>query len=75
MKGELTSIPWIFLAILIMSVGDCAFAYSSNVIALQKMNWIWNLFFVTSYFVTSAGLFWHNRFFIHDIKEKEDLKV
>lgn len=75
MKGELTSIPWIFLAILIMSVGDCAFAYSSNVIALQKMNWVWNLFFVTSYFVTSAGLFWHNRFFIHDIKEKEDLKV
>ena len=68
MKGELTSIPWIFLAILIMSVGDCAFAYSSNVIALQKMNWVWNLFFVTSYFVTSAGLFWHNRFFIHDIK-------
>ena len=75
MKGELTSIPWIFLAILIMSVGDSAFAYSSNVIALQKMNWVWNLFFVTSYFVTSAGLFWHNRFFIYDNKEKEDLKV
>ena len=75
MKGELTSIPWIFLAILIMSVGDCAFAYSSNVIALQKMNWVWNLFFVTSYFVISAGLFWHNRFFIYDNKEKEDLKV
>ena len=75
MKGELTSIPWIFLAILIMSVGDSAFAYSSNVIALQKMNWVWNLFFVTNYFVTSAGLFWHNRFFIYDNKEKEDLKV
>ena len=64
MKGELTSIPWIFLAVLIMSIGDSAFAYSSNVTALQKMNWVWNLFFVTSYFVTSAGLFWHNRFFI-----------
>jgi hypothetical protein len=75
MKGELTSIPWIFLAILIMSVGDSAFAYSSNVIALQKMNWVWNLFFVTSYFVISAGLFWHNRFFIYDNKEKEELKV
>ena len=74
-KGELTSIPWIFLAVLIMSVGDSAFAYSSNVTALQKMNWMWNLFFVTSYFVTSAGLFWHNRFFIYDNKEKEDLKV
>lgn len=75
MKGELTSIPWIFLAVLIMSVGDSAFAYSSNVTALQKMNWVWNLFFVTSYFVTSAGLFWHNRFFIYDSKEKEGLKV
>ncbi len=75
MKGELTSIPWIFLAILIMSVGDSAFAYSSNVIALQKMNWVWNLFFVTSYFVISAGLFWRNRFFIYDNKEKEELKV
>ena len=76
MKGELTSIPWIFLAISIMSVGDSAFAYSSNVIALQKMNWVWNLFFVTRLiFVTSAGLFWHNRFFIYDNKEKEDLKV
>ena len=74
-KGELTSIPWIFLAVLIMSVGDSAFAYSSNVTALQKMNWMWNLFFVTSYFVTSAGLFWHNRFFIYDVKGKERLKV
>ena len=69
-KGELTSIPWIFLAVLIMSIGDSAFAYSSNVTALQKMNWVWNLFFVTSYFVTSAGLFWHNRFFICNNKEK-----
>ena len=74
-KGELTSIPWIFLAVLIMSVGDSAFAYSSNVTALQKMNWMWNLFFVTSYFVTSAGLFWHNRFFIYDVKGQERLKV
>ena len=55
-KGELTSIPWIFLAVLIMSIGDSNFAYSSNVTALQKMNWVWNLFFVTSYFVTSAGV-------------------
>ena len=75
MKGELTSVPWIFLAVLIMSIGDSAFAYSSNVIALQKMNWVWNLFFVTSYFITSAGLFWHNRFFICNNKEKQDLKV
>jgi hypothetical protein len=69
MKGELTSIPWIFLAVLIMSIGDSTFAYTSNVATLQQMNWIWNLFFITSYLVTSAGLFWHNRFFIHNSKE------
>lgn len=67
-KGQLTSIPWIFLAVLIMSIGDSTFAYSSNVTALQKISWIWNLFFVISYFVTSAGLFWHNRFFIFSQK-------
>jgi hypothetical protein len=68
-KGELTSIPWIFLAVLIMNVGDTTFAYSSNIVFLQNLSWIWNLFFITSYFVTSAGLFWHNRFFIHSSKE------
>ena len=68
-KGELTSIPWIFLAVLIMSIGDSTFAYSSNVTAFQSIGWIWNLFFVTSYFITSAGLFWHNRFFIYNKKE------
>jgi hypothetical protein len=69
MKGELTSIPWIFLAILIMSIGDSTFAYSSNVTAFQTTGWIWNLFFITSYFIISAGLFWHNRFFIYNKKE------
>jgi hypothetical protein len=68
-KGELTSIPWIFLAVLIMSIGDSTFAYTSNVTAFQKMSWIWNLFFIASYLVASAGLFWHNRFFIHNNKE------
>ena len=68
-KGELTSIPWIFLAVIIMSIGDTAFAYSSDIALPQNTSWIWNLFFISSYFVTSAGLFWHNRFFIHSNKE------
>jgi hypothetical protein len=69
-KGELTFIPWIFLAVLIMSMGDSTFAYSSNVATLEKISWIWNLFFIASYFVISAGLFWHNRFLIYNNKEK-----
>jgi hypothetical protein len=67
-KGELTSIPWIILAVLVMCVGDSTFAYSSNLTALQEMSWIWNLFFITSYFIIGAGLFWHNRFFISSQK-------
>jgi hypothetical protein len=72
-KGELTSIPWIFLAVLIMGVGDTTFAYSSNIVYLQNNIWIWNLFFITSYFVISAGLFWHNRFFISSSKETKKI--
>jgi hypothetical protein len=72
-KGELTSIPWIFLAVLIMGVGDTTFAYSSNIVYFQNISWIWNLFFITSYFVTSAGLFWHNRFFISSSKETKKI--
>jgi hypothetical protein len=40
------------------------------IIMICRMQGEWNLFFVTSYFVTSARLFWHNRFFIYDNKEK-----
>jgi hypothetical protein len=73
MKGELTSIPWIFLAVLIMCIGDCTFAYGSNIRALQSVTWVWNLFFIASYFIVSAGLFWHNRFFIYNNKGQEYL--
>ena len=67
-KGELTTVPWIFLAVLIMSIGDSTFAYSSNLPTFQNMSWIWNIFFIASYFIVSAGLFWHNRFFIYNNK-------
>jgi len=64
-KGELTSIPWIFLAVLVMSFGDITFAYASlSSSAAESLNWIWNLFFITSYILAAGGLFWHNKFFI-----------
>jgi diguanylate cyclase len=68
-KGELTTVPWIFLAVLIMSIGDSMFAYGSNFSGFQTMGWIWDIFFVTSYFIASAGLYWHNRFFIYNNKK------
>ena len=63
-KGSLTSIPWIFLAVLILGIGDCIFAYTFNVRAMEDLNWISKLFFITSYVIASGGLFWHNKFFI-----------
>jgi hypothetical protein len=65
-KGELTSIPWIFLAVLIMSIGDITFAHtsSSGSTAAENLSWIWNLFFIASYILVAGGLFWHNKFFI-----------
>ena len=63
-KGSLTSIPWIFLAVLILGIGDSIFAYTYNVQAIEDLNWISKLFFITSYVIVIGGLFWHNRFFI-----------
>ena len=47
-KGSLTSIPWIFLAVLILGIGDSIFAYTFNVRAMEDLNWISKLFFITS---------------------------
>jgi hypothetical protein len=63
-KGSLTSIPWIFIAVLILGIGDSIFAYTFNVRAMEDLNWISKLFFITSYVIASGGLFWHNKFFI-----------
>jgi len=68
-KGSLTSIPWIFLAVLILGIGDCIFAYTFNVRAMEDLNWISKLFFITSYVIAAGGLFWHNKFFIGNQKE------
>jgi hypothetical protein len=62
-KDLLTSIPWIFLAVLILGIGDSIFAYTFNVRAMENLNWISKLFFITSYVIASGGLFWHNKFF------------
>jgi hypothetical protein len=68
-KGSLTSIPWIFLAVLILGIGDSIFAYTFNVRATEDLNWISKLFFITSYVIAAGGLFWHNKFFICNQKE------
>jgi hypothetical protein len=41
-KGSLTSIPWIFIAVLILGIGDSIFAYTFNVRAMEDLNWYRN---------------------------------
>ncbi len=61
-KGELTSIPWIFLGMLATAVADSIFGYTSVVgITADK---IWNPLYVAGYLLFAAGLLWHNKFFI-----------
>lgn len=56
-KGSLTSIPWIFLAVLILGIGDSIFAYTYNVQTMEDLNWISKLFFITSYVIAAGGFF------------------
>lgn len=63
-KGQLTSIPWIFLGMLATAVADSIFGYTSVVgISAEK---IWNPVYVVGYVLFGAGLLWHNKFFISD---------
>ena len=68
-KGSLTSIPWIFLAVLILGIGDSIFAYTYNVRTMEDLNWVSKLFFITSYVIATGGLFWHHKFFIRNQKQ------
>jgi hypothetical protein len=64
-KGELTSIPWIFLAIIIMTAGDTIFAYISDNAQAESFTWAANLFFITAYVMITLGLYWHKTFFVY----------
>ena len=75
-KGPLTPIPWIFSAILLLTVGDSVLAYTSNVTVMYDFVWISNLFFIVAYLSAAAGLFWHHRFFIlHQRKKTHEIQA
>jgi hypothetical protein len=67
-KGELTSIPWIFLAVITMTVGDTIFAYISDNAQAESFTWAANLFFITAYLMITLGLYWHKTFFVNSQK-------
>jgi diguanylate cyclase len=65
--GELTSIPWIFLSMVVIAVADSVFGYTS-VAGLDALEWTSPPIYSAGYLLMAVGLFWHNRFFIFDEK-------
>jgi hypothetical protein len=66
-RGQLTSIPWIFVAMILLIVADSLLGLT------QVTNFTGALFHITmtynaSYLCFMAGLIWYNKQFIHDEK-------
>jgi hypothetical protein len=68
-SGDLTSIPWIFLSFLIITIADSGFAYASNAGWAEQTIWVWNPLYIAGYLVMAAGLFWHKHFFIFNAQK------
>jgi len=68
-SGDLTSIPWIFLSFLLITIADSAFAYASNTGWAEQTIWVWNPPYIAGYLVMAAGLFWHKHFFIFNAQK------
>jgi len=66
--GDLTSIPWIFLSMVVIAVADSVFGYTS-VAGLDALEWTSPPIYSAGYLLMAVGLFWHNRFFIFDEKK------
>lgn len=70
-KGQLTSIPWIFIGMLVTAVADSIFGYTS--IAGISADKVWNPVYVAGYLLFGIGLLWHYKFFVfHDTKQIGD---
>jgi hypothetical protein len=66
--GDLTSIPWIFLSMVVIAIADSVFGYTS-VADLDTLEWTSPPIYSAGYLLMAVGLFWHNRFFIFDEKK------
>lgn len=71
-KGPLTPIPWIFSAVLLLTIGDTLFMSTYIIPSMDNLTWLPNLFFISSYLVATAGLFWYNKFFIFNEKVRDE---
>jgi hypothetical protein len=67
-RGQLTSVPWIFISWLLTTAGDAMFGLTA-VANLTAEVTLWNLFYNAAYICMAAGLYWYNRYFIFDAKK------
>jgi hypothetical protein len=63
--GQLTSIPWIFISMMITALADSIFGFSSSGGIANETSLIWNPIYVAGYSLMAAELYWYNRFFIY----------
>lgn len=67
-RGQLTSIPWIFISWIFTTSADAMFG-QTVVANLAAEVTIWNLLYNAAYICMAAGLYWYNRYFIFDEKK------
>lgn len=70
-RGKLTSIPWIFVAFIILVAAD-SFLGLGAVTAATDITFHITMLFNAAYLCIAAGLFWYNRMFIGTLSKTSD---
>ena len=68
-QGDLTFLPWIFVAMIIIGIADSIFAYTS-VSGYYQLEWITTPIYSSGYLMMAFGLYWHYKFFIYKIPKQ-----
>src|SRR5437867_9732214 len=71
-KGELTAIPWIFIAWILTVLVDAIFGYTIVTNIAGEVQ-IWNFVYNGAYLFMAAGLYWHNKYFIIGNKKFDEM--
>jgi hypothetical protein len=66
-KGQLTSIPWIFVGWILLVLADSLLGIAA--VSAPDMIFHITMVYNASYLCFMAGLVWYNRLFIHDAKQ------
>lgn len=74
-KGLLTFTPWLLIVVASIAfiAGDIGFAYSTLIVGLEDLVWVWNPLYNVAYIAIASSLIWHKSFFTVD--EKKELRI